>query len=59
MFPNVDLTVHLYRRPEGPWVGLDTSVAFGPTGLGLTASVLHDRLGELGRAEQSLTVRPL
>ncbi|MEU2948768.1 thioesterase family protein [Nocardiopsis alba] len=59
MFPNVDLTVHLYRRPEGPWVGLDTSVAFGPTGLGLTASVLHDRRGELGRAEQSLTVRPL
>ncbi|MBR8741951.1 thioesterase family protein [Nocardiopsis sp. MG754419] len=59
MFPNVDLTVHLHRRPEGPWVGLDTTVAFGPTGLGLTSTVLHDLEGEVGRAEQSLTVRPL
>ena len=59
MFPNVDLTVHLHRRPEGPWVGLDTRVVFGPTGLGLTSTVLHDRLGEVGTAQQSLTVRPL
>lgn len=59
MFPNVDLTVHLHRRPEGPWVGLDTRVVFGPTGLGLTSTVLHDRLGEVGTAEQCLTVRPL
>ena len=59
MFPNVDLTVHLFRQPEGHWVGLDTTVAFGPTGLGLTSSVLHDRRGQVGRAEQSLTVRPM
>ncbi|MEU3019926.1 thioesterase family protein [Nocardiopsis sp. NPDC007018] len=59
MFPNVDLTVHLHRRPRGPWVGLDTRVVFGPTGLGLTSTVLHDRLGEVGTAEQCLTVRPL
>lgn len=59
MFPNVDLTVHLHRQPEGPWVGLDTSVVFGPSGLGLTSSVLHDRLGAVGTAQQSLTVRPL
>lgn len=59
MFPNVDLTVHLFRQPEGGWVGLDTTVAFGPTGLGLTSSALHDLRGQVGRAEQSLTVRPL
>lgn len=59
MFPNVDLTVHLHRRPEGPWVGLDTTVAFGPSGLGLTSTVLHDRFGGVGTAQQSLTVRPL
>ena len=59
MFPNVDLTVHLHRLPEGPWVGLDTTVAFGPSGLGLTSTVLHDRRGAVGRAEQMLTVRPL
>ncbi|WP_030758488.1 thioesterase family protein [Streptomyces griseus] len=58
MFPNVDLTVHLYRQPRGPWTGLDTTVAFGPTGQGLTSSVLHDVHGPVGRAEQILTVRP-
>ncbi len=59
MFPNVDLTVHLHRQPAGPWVGLDTSVVFGPDGCGLTTTVLHDRTGAVGRAEQLLTVRPL
>jgi hypothetical protein len=58
MFPNVDLTVHLHRRPEGAWTGLDTSVVFGPTGLGVTSTVLHDVRGPVGRAEQLLTVRP-
>jgi acyl-CoA thioesterase len=59
MFPNLDLTIHLHRQPTGPWVGLDTSVVWGPTGQGLTSTVLHDRLGAVGRAEQSLTIRPL
>ncbi|OIJ67313.1 thioesterase family protein [Streptomyces mangrovisoli] len=58
MYPNVDLTVHLHRRPRGPWTGLDTTVAFGPSGQGLTSSVLHDVDGPVGRAEQILTVRP-
>ncbi|MER7753760.1 thioesterase family protein [Kitasatospora sp. NPDC097643] len=59
MFPNVDLTIHLHRRPEGPWTGLDTGVSFGPAGHGLTSTVLHDQHGPVGRAEQILTVRPL
>lgn len=58
MFPNVDLTVHLHRPPHGPWTGLDTTVTFGPTGQGLTSTVLHDVDGPVGRAEQILTVRP-
>jgi hypothetical protein len=58
MFPNVDLSVHLYRQPEGRWVGLDTTVIFGPDGRGLTTSDLHDTHGPVGRAEQILTVRP-
>jgi len=57
MYPNVDLTVHLFRTPAAPWVGLDTRVTFGSTGLGLTSSTLHDVHGPVGRAEQSLTVR--
>nr|WP_234384477.1 thioesterase family protein [Streptomyces sp. MMG1121] len=58
MFPNVDLTVHLHRQPEGRWVGLDTTVVFGPTGQGLTSTVLHDLQGPVGQAQQTLTVRP-
>lgn len=57
-FPNVDLTVHLLRHPRGAWVGLDTTVSFGPTGAGLTSSVLHDQWGPIGSLAQALTVRP-
>ena len=34
-----------------------TSLAFGPGGLGLTHSVLHDQAGPLGSLAQTLTVR--
>ena len=59
MFPNVDLTIHLHRQPTGNWVGLDTTVIFGTGGHGLTSTVLHDVLGPVGQASQTLTVRPL
>ncbi len=59
MFPNLDLTIHLMRRPTGRWLGLDTTVSFGPTGQGLTSSVLHDQEGPLGSVQQTLTVRPI
>lgn len=57
LFPNVDLTLHLLRQPAGPWVGLDTRVAFGATGLGITSSVMHDIHGPVGTVQQALTVR--
>ncbi|MEX1078344.1 MAG: thioesterase family protein [Homoserinimonas sp.] len=57
MFPNVDLQVHLYREPGGRWLGLQNSVSFGPDGVGLTSTVLHDSAGPFGRAEQILTIR--
>lgn len=56
-FPNVDLTIHFFRQPDPAWVGLDTEVVFGPNGIGLTSSTLHDVHGAVGRAEQSLTLR--
>ncbi len=59
LFPNLDLTIHLHRRPRGPWVGLDTTVVFGARGHGLTSTTLHDLDGPVGRAEQILTVRPV
>ena len=57
-FPNIDLTAHLVRSPAGEWLGFDTRVSFGPGGLGLTASVIHDENGPVGTVSQSLTVRP-
>lgn len=56
-FANVDLTVHFLREPQAGWVGLDTRVNFGPTGLGETFSILSDIHGPVGTAAQSLTVR--
>ena len=56
-FANVDLTVHFFRQPEAGWVGFDTRVNFGPTGLGETLSILSDIHGPVGTATQSLTVR--
>lgn len=58
-FPNVDLTAHLFAEPEGEWVGFDTTVAFGPGGLGVTSSVLHDLRGPVGVLAQALTLRPV
>ncbi|WP_392544814.1 thioesterase family protein [Oryzobacter telluris] len=57
-FPNLDLTAHLVRAPEGEWVGFDTTVTFAANGLGLTSTVLHDEQGPLGTLAQVLTLRP-
>lgn len=46
-FPNLDLTIHLLRSPVHGWLGLDTTVSFGPNGIGLTHSIMHDREGVL------------
>lgn len=57
LFPNVDLQVHLLRKPQGHWLGLETIQQFGEDGIGLTSSVLHDDHGVFGRCEQILTLR--
>lgn len=57
-FPNLDLTAHLFTQPRGEWIGFDTTVSFGPTGLGLTSSVIYDTRGPVGTVSQILTVRP-
>lgn len=58
-FPNLDLTAHFFRVPVAGWLGLDTTVSFGPTGLGVTHCVLHDEHGPFGTVMQALTVRPV
>ncbi|QWF17064.1 thioesterase family protein [Lysobacter capsici] len=57
-FPNLDLTAHLFASPRGEWLGLDTCVSFGASGIGLTHSILHDAHGPIGAVSQCLTVRP-
>lgn len=58
LFPNIDLTAHIFRQPEGEWIGYDTRVSFGGEGVGLTETVLHDARGPVGTSSQILTVRP-
>ncbi|MDO9458311.1 thioesterase family protein [Nocardioides sp.] len=58
VFPNVDLTAHLFRPPSAGWLGFDTTVSFGAGGHGLTSSTLHDESGPFGTLAQVLTVRP-
>lgn len=58
-FVNVDLQIHLHRRPEGEMLGLATTANVGPDGVGLTSAVLHDRSGPFGRSEQIQTIRTI
>lgn len=59
LFPNLDLQIHLLRLPVGRWLGLQTTQQIGDDGVGLTSSILHDRLGVFGHSEQILTVRKI
>jgi len=54
LFINPDLTVHLWREPEGDWIGLDAQTRTSPTGIGMAESAIWDRQGRVGRGVQSL-----
>jgi Thioesterase-like superfamily len=58
LFINTELTVHLVREPAGEWVHLDAVTRVGPHGVGLSETVLYDETGRLGRASQTLLIRP-
>lgn len=55
-FVNPDLNLHFNREPEGEWIALETVSTTSALGVGLSQSVLHDRLGPFGRASQALLV---
>lgn len=59
MFPNTDLQIHMYRAPQGRWLGIEAVQQYGADGIGLTSAVLHDASGPFGRSEQILTIRPM
>jgi hypothetical protein len=56
LFINTDLSVHLLRPPDGEWVCLDAVTYVN--GLGLSDTALWDEHGRIGRAAQTLLVRP-
>ncbi|NUP66535.1 MAG: thioesterase family protein [Nonomuraea sp.] len=58
VFVNVDLTISLFREPQGEWICMDASTVIGPSGRGLTRSTLYDEIGEVGAATQTLFVAP-
>ena len=57
LFPNTDLTVHLYRPPTGRWAGLGAHTTLGPGGAAVAGAILHDGRGPVGVSAQILTVR--
>ena len=58
VFINCDLTINLFRRPEGEWICLEARTLFGANSCGLAEFALYDERGMIGRATQSLAVRP-
>ena len=58
LFVNCDLTINLFRRPAGEWICLQSKTVFGGNGCGLAESALYDEEGLIGRATQTLAVRP-
>ena len=56
-FVNCDLTINLFRRPEGEWICLESLSLVGANGCGMAESALYDERGMIGRATQSLAVR--
>jgi hypothetical protein len=56
-FVNPETTVHLRAYPGGEWVGLESSAAVQPNGVGLARTTIHDPvIGPVGAAAQSLLV---
>lgn len=54
----VDLTVGIYRQPEGPWVGMDARTVIGNAGNGQTTTIAFDRKGAVGHSLHTLFIRP-
>jgi len=56
-FLNTDLAVHVFRVPEGEWIGIRAETSYGPDGIGTTIGTLFDVQGAVGGIQQSVLVR--
>ena len=57
-FLNTDLAVHVFRVPDGDWIGFRAETSYGPDGIGTTIGTLFDEQGAVGAIQQSVLVRP-
>lgn len=57
-FVNIDLVIALHRDPLGEWMGSRATSAWQPSGIGLVEALLFDDEGPVGRALQTLILRP-
>jgi len=57
-FMNPDLTLLLHRDPMGDWLGTKAISHWQSNGIGMADAELFDRRGCVGRAMQTLLVRP-
>ena len=58
-FVNTDLVIALHRDPVGEWMGSRSVAFWQPTGVGLADALLFDDEGPVGRALQTLLLRPV
>ncbi len=55
-FANLDISLHLARRPRGEWLLIDSQTMVQGQGVGLVNSILADRDGPFGQAHQCLFI---
>jgi Thioesterase-like superfamily len=56
--PNIDIAIHVSRRPGGAWVGVAPYSDWRREAVGLTEARLFDELGVLGRSCQAIVIIP-
>ncbi|MBN8758695.1 MULTISPECIES: thioesterase family protein [Variovorax] len=57
LFTNADMSLNLFRAPEGEWIGLRSATEAHSDGAGLAVSHLYDVHGPIGIATQTLVLR--
>jgi Thioesterase-like superfamily len=55
---NTELTLHLFRFPDGDWVHISAETSLDPAGVGVATTVLSDQRGRIGHGAQALLVGP-
>lgn len=57
-FPNSALTLNLWRRPVGDWIGLTPRSRWSRSGFGMAEALLSDSHGEIGTATMPVILIP-